>query len=193
MMRAWSSCALPAGRMPGVTSLKSGRQRRAQRRRFDRRADDAVEPARRGEPGEPQRLLRRAVVRRPCRCRSASARLVSTVTAISSGGGRALRCGRLGDRVARGFEHRAPAAAWTLSIHTPSRVAAAQACATVFGNVVELEIEKDAKAALDHPAHGLRAGDDEHLLADLERAGRGIEPVGQRERVHRVRRNRARR
>ena len=54
-------------------------------------------------------------------------------------------------------------------------------------DVVELEIEEDAKSALDHPANRFRTGDDEQLLADLEPAGRGIEAVGQRERVHRVR------
>ena len=54
-------------------------------------------------------------------------------------------------------------------------------------DVVELEIEKDAKSALDHPSDRLRSGDDEHFLADLERAGARIEPIGERERVHRVR------
>ena len=53
-------------------------------------------------------------------------------------------------------------------------------------NVVKLEIEEDAEAALDHPAHGLGSGGDEHLLADLERAGRRIEPIGERQRVHRI-------
>ena len=51
---------------------------------------------------------------------------------------------------------------------------------------MELEVEENAKAARDHPAHGLGAGNDEELLADLERARGGIEPVGERQRAHRL-------
>ncbi len=46
----------------GRDELEARTQRRAQRRRLDCRADDAVEAARRGEPREAQRLLRRGAI-----------------------------------------------------------------------------------------------------------------------------------
>jgi len=55
-----------------------------------------------------------------------------------------------------------------------------------IGDVVKLEVQKDIESALDHPTHGFGAGDDEHFLADLQRAGVRVEPVGQCQRVHRV-------
>ena len=51
---------------------------------------------------------------------------------------------------------------------------------------MELEIEENAEAALDHPADGFGPGDDEHFLADLERARARIETIGKRERMHRI-------
>src|SRR5262249_23010845 len=41
----------------------------------------------------------------------------------------------------------------------------------------ELEVEKDARATLANHAHGLRAGMEEELLADLERAHLAAQPV----------------
>ena len=132
--------------MPGVTSLKRGPERRAQCRRLLRRADDAVEAAGRGEPREAQRLLRPCRRRCPMARRSASPRLVSTVTAISSGlRPAALRRGGVDRRRAPPRASRAPPAACTFSIHTPRRVAAAQACATVFGMSWNLRSRKTRK------------------------------------------------
>ena len=187
MIRAWSSCALPAGRMPGVTSLNRGPERRAQRRRF-------AAPSRRRRRGRSRPSAARAAAPAapaspsiPVSRRSASARLVSTVTAISSGfGAPPLRRGARRPRRAPPRASRAPPAACTFSIQTPSRVAAAQACATVFGMSWNLRSRKTRKPRATIQRTGSGPGDDEHLLADLERAGRGIEAVGERQRVHRI-------
>ena len=53
-------------------------------------------------------------------------------------------------------------------------------------DIVELEIEKHVEAAIDHPPNGLGARDDKELLADFERARRGIEPIRERERMNRI-------
>ena len=105
---------------------------------------------------------------------------------MSSGDGAALRRRGVGDRLARGGEHRA--AAGGVNVQHPDAEPRRRGASLRDGvrDVVELEIEKDVEAALDHPAHGLGPGDDEELLADLERARRRIEPVGERQRVHRV-------
>ena len=103
-------------------------------RRLMRRADDAVEAALLREAGEPQHLLVGRPCHARCRARSSAARLVSTVTAINSGGGASHLGGGLRSppRAPRAASRGRPTA-WTLIIHTPRRVAAAQACATVFG------------------------------------------------------------
>ena len=171
MIRAWSSLLAAGGPDAGRDQLETGAERRAQRRRFDRRADHAVEPALRGESREPAAPAAAAPSCTPVSRRSASTRLVSTVTAISSGARPCSSRRPSAHRVARGLEHRAAAA----GVHVQHPDAEPRRRGAGLGdgvrNVVELEIEKDAKAALDHPAHGLRTGDDEHLLADLERAG----------------------
>ena len=146
-----------------------------------RRAAPAPRRAEHTTPSSPHAAARRAsrsaccvaVPATPISRRSASARLVSTVTAISSGGGRpcAAAASSTASRAAAIIAR--PPSACTFSIHTPSRVAAVQACATVFGMSWNLRSRNTPKPRCDHPAHGLRPGDDEQLLADLERARAG--------------------
>ncbi len=73
----------------------------------------------------------------------------------------------------------APPAACTLTIQTPRRTAAATAPATVFGNVVELQVEEDAIAAGDELLDDGRSVAREQPAADLEAADRSTERIGQ--------------
>ena len=167
--------------------LEPGAERRAQRRRLlTAEQTTPSRPFAARQPREPQRLLRRACRRCPCRARSASPRLVSTVTAISSGFG--LPCSAAAASTAARAAASIGAPAGRMDVQHPHAEARGRRAGLRDGvrDVVELEVEKDAKAARDHPAHRLGSGDDEHLLADLERAGRRIEPIGERQRVHRI-------
>ena len=68
-----------------------------------------------------------------------------------------------------------PPEAWTLIIHAPVVTAAATACATVFGNVVKLQIEEDAVALRRQGAERARDLRREQAAADLEAADQAAE------------------
>ncbi len=126
-MRVWSSADASAGRMPGVT-------RRNPSPKVARIA--AASRAEQTTPSSPAACARRASASarpaasgaQPSSTRSASPRLVSTVTAISRG-----RCGASASASRAASSIARPPDACTLTIHTPSRTAAFSACATVFG------------------------------------------------------------
>ena len=186
MIRAWSSFALPAGRIPGVTSLNAGPSAARSVGASTAEQTTPSSPARCGGACEAQRVP----------CRGVVDAAVGEVGVGKAGQHRhrdqqrrraAPGASRVVDGCAGGAHH----------CRTPRRVHVDHPDAEPrrrraslrdrVRNVVELEIEEDAKAALDHPAHRLRPGDDEHLLADLQRAMRRIEAIGERQRVHRVR------
>ena len=107
----------------------------ARRRDFRARADDAVEPGFLRKSGKSLDLLAGEPLT-PIASRSPPSRLVRTVTADHLGRRRRRRLGRR--------HHRRPPAAWTVSIAgCRSARAPATALATVFGNVVQLEVEED--------------------------------------------------
>ena len=104
----------------------------------------------------------------PISARSASSRLVSTVTPSSIGGlSTAAAAATAASSIAL------PPAACTVSIATPSFATCRTAPATVFGNVVQLEVEKDRQSDPGHrldPARPLRG---EELEAELHAADVG--------------------
>ena len=140
--RRFAAAAAPP-RMPGVTIDKVRAAGLTNRRRFLRRGDDAVQAAFLGQPRESHDLLeRRHAERRPRRA-SAASRLVSTVTAITSGCGRPSAARAVGARRrGRPSSSAAPPAACTFTIHTPRSVAARDGAGDRVGDVVKLQIEE---------------------------------------------------
>ena len=106
------------------------------------------------------------------------------MTPSSSGAGRSCPAAAASTAARAAVSIARPPEACTFIIHTPRRVAAAHACATVFGISWNLRSRNTRKPRATTHAHELGAGDDEELLADLEPAGGRIEPVGERERAH---------
>ena len=90
---------------------------------------------------------------------------------MTSGAGAPRRAAVSLRRIARGPHHRACRRdAWTLTIQTPSGVAAATAVADGVRDVVKLQIEEDAVAALGERAHDRGPFGGEQPAADLESA-----------------------
>ena len=177
--------AAARGSNPRRDEREARPERRAQARRLDCGTDDTVEAGGRGEPGEAQRLPRRTLGH-------ADVGEVLIAEARQHGDGdqqRSRPADRSRSRVdggSRRSEHRGSARRVDVE-HPDAEPRRGRACLRdSIRDVVELEIEEDAESPLDHPANGLRAGDDEHLLADFERAGAWIEAIRERERVHRI-------
>ena len=146
-------------------------------------------------PSSPQSRVKRreaqhlASARRgrcPSRAAPRRSRLVSTVTATSSGRVRPVSAAVAVDGVARGL--RASRGRRRVHVQHPDAEPRRRRARLRDGvrNVVELEIEEHVEAALDHPAHRLGSGDDEQLLADLQPAVVRIEAFGEPERAHRI-------
>jgi len=96
-------------------------------------------------------------------------------------------CRRRRHRVPRGLQH--CAATGGVHVHHPDAESRRSGARTRDGirNVVELEVEKDVEAAIDHPAHRLGTPGDEQFLAHLQSAIVRIEALGESERMHRIR------
>ena len=117
--------------------------------------------------------------------------LVRTVTAITSGGVRVRVVGGVSlRRVARRLHHLRPPEAWTLTIHTPSDVAAATALATVFGMSWNFRSRNTRSPWSDQRPNDRRSFGGEEPAADLEPAGDPAQRV--RERRAPLRRSRRR-
>ena len=107
----------------------------------------------------------------PTSARSASARLVSTVTRDEQR--RRPPAPRRVDRRPRAPpHHRAPPPGVDVEHPDAEPRRRGAGLRDGIGNVVELEVEEDAEAALDIQRTGSGPGDDEQLLADLQRAVR---------------------
>ena len=128
--------------------------RRADGRRLLRRGDDAVESGLLRHPRQRHHLIEE----RPLDARFASvasSMLVSTVTPMTSGAARPAPAPPLSAPArAAACIIGTPPDACTLSIQTPVSTAASTACATVFGNVVKLQVEKDVGAGVDEARRG---------------------------------------
>ncbi len=115
----------------------------------------------------------------PISSSTSSLRLVSIVTAMTSGAGRDARGRFLVGRSRAARIMASPPDAWTFTIQTPSRVAAATAPRDGVRDVVELQIEKHAIAARDQFLDDRRPVAGEQAAADLEPADGAAKAVGQ--------------
>ena len=109
--------------------------------------------------------------------------LVSTVTAITSGGVHVALGGRLVRRVARGLHHRRAAARVHVDHPHAEPGRRRDGRRHGVGDVVELEVEEDAVAALGERPHHRRAFRREQPAADLESADRSAQRVGESQRL----------
>ena len=180
--------------MPGVTIANRAPQRRADDRDLLRRGDDAVEPGGLGQRRQPLDLIAPRRRRRPISASAASIqagqhRHRDDQRRAAASGAPLPRRRRRAPRASS----RVPPDACTLTIHTPSRVAAATAPATVFGMSWNFRSRKtrSPRAASSSTIAGPSAG--EQPAADLEAADGAAQPVGQRAAPRRRCRRRARR
>ena len=180
--------------MPGVTIANARPHASRMSANLLRRRDDAVEP---GAPASARPAAAPGPatgVPMPTPASAASSRLVSTVTAMTSGGGRRPR----------GPLHRprppcaariiaAPPDAWTFTIQTPSRVAAATAPATVFGMSWNFRSRNTRSPRADQLLDEGGPVAREEAAADLEAADHAAQPVREGDAPRRPCRRRERR
>ena len=118
--------------------------------------------------------------------------LVSTVTAMTSGGGVPVRAAVSCAASPAASIIVLPPAACTLTIQHAERRGGGDRLRDGIRDVVKLQVEEDAIALVDQRAHDRRALRGEQAAADLESAGDAAQRVRQRERLRRRSRHRAR-
>ena len=126
-MRRWSSSALPAGRIPGVTSCNCGCATFSTPASCAEHTSPSM-PACWARPAR-RRTWACGSTSRPMPLKSSRSMLVSTVTPISRG----LAPLSLSSSLRQAAIMRRPPEQCTLTIHTPSSAAALTAIAVVFG------------------------------------------------------------
>ena len=157
----------------------------SKQRRFYRGANDTVEPA----VGSQTRETKNLRVQRIGNTDFLEIMVVETSQHRNRDQQRArytMFGGRARHRLARRGEHRP--ATGCMNVQHPHAEAGGGGAGLRdgIGNIVKLEIEKDAKAAVNHPPHRLWPGDHKQFFANFQRARRGIEPIHQRHGVRRI-------
>ena len=175
-----------AGRMPGVTSTKPVAPGHAEPPHFLRRGHDAVERRLPGRATPARRPARRPCARRQSSPASSWSKLVSTVMAMTSGGGTPALAALAWAASRAAFIMATPPLAWTSNIQAPSLAASAAAPATVFGMSWYFRSRNTRWPRLGEPPDDVGPGRGEQLAADLDGAHRAAQLVGERERLRRA-------